>query len=161
MAQQNQGFSKRLRNAIKAKGLLQKELSAKVGVQNHTMSKYCSKGGVPEWHILVPIAKELDLSIEYLLTGERPLVVAGYKDWITLPESAPRPLEAAERKLLGQALEVLRSPGVPGKPDEALVQDIIAFHGSVEMARSMKDGAKRANGPSRDQSKQRKKASSA
>ena len=31
---------------------------------------------------------------------------------------------------------------MPGKPDEALVQDIIAFHGSVEMARSMKDGAK-------------------
>lgn len=71
MADKNQGFSDRLKRLIGKQGLSQKSLAERVGVTPSGMNKYTSKGGVPEWHILIKIAQAFNVSTDWLLTGER------------------------------------------------------------------------------------------
>lgn len=64
-------FRNRLREEISYKGFTIKELSAKVGVSNSTFLSYVDARGVlPNVETAVKIAKALDVSVEYLVTGE-------------------------------------------------------------------------------------------
>jgi len=72
MAEKNLEFSRRLCLAIRATGLKQKEVAARLGVQPNSVTAYCKHGGVPEWNILLPMARLLGVSVEWLLDGTGP-----------------------------------------------------------------------------------------
>ncbi|MGP1414929.1 MAG: helix-turn-helix domain-containing protein [Treponema sp.] len=64
-------FKDRLRKEIENKGLLIKEMSAKVGISNSTFLSYIDARGVlPNIETGVKIAKILNVSVEYLVTGK-------------------------------------------------------------------------------------------
>lgn len=64
-------FKERLRNEIEYKGYLIKEIAAIAGVNNNTFLSYAdARGSLPNVETAVKIAKALDVSVEYLVTGE-------------------------------------------------------------------------------------------
>ena len=66
-------FKDRLRDEIEYKGLLIKEISAKCGISNSTFLSYVDARGVlPNVETAVKIAQALNVSVEYLVTGENP-----------------------------------------------------------------------------------------
>lgn len=104
MAETNQKFSARLRGLLKDHGMTQKALAEELGVRAATINSYCKSGRVPEWNILIKIARLMNVSCDWLLTGEGHAV------------SAPKTfgLSAAtkeERRLLENALQVLKARG--------------------------------------------------
>ena len=63
-------FKERLRDEINYKGLMIKEVSAKVGVSNSTFLSYVdSRSVLPNVETAVKIAHVLGVSVEYLVTG--------------------------------------------------------------------------------------------
>lgn len=60
-------FITRLGQVIKEKGLTQRELASKVGVTEVSMSRYIKGERVPSGPIVVNIAKELGISVDYLV----------------------------------------------------------------------------------------------
>lgn len=60
-------FVTRLGQVIKEKGLTQRELASKVGVTEVSMSRYIKGERVPSGPIVVNIAKELGISVDYLV----------------------------------------------------------------------------------------------
>lgn len=74
-------FKDRLREKIKYKGLLVKEISAKVGISNGTFLSYIDARGVlPNVETAVKIPSLLNVSIEYLVTGKDPIYNSKYTD---------------------------------------------------------------------------------
>ena len=66
-------FRERLRDEINYKGLMIKEVSAKVGVSNSTFLSYVdSRAVLPNVETAVKIAQVLGVSVEYLVTGKDP-----------------------------------------------------------------------------------------
>lgn len=64
-------FKERLRNEIEYKGYLIKEIVAIAGINNNTFLSYAdARGSLPNVETAVKIAKALDVSVEYLVTGE-------------------------------------------------------------------------------------------
>jgi transcriptional regulator with XRE-family HTH domain len=64
-------FKERLREEIEYKGVLIKEISAQIGISNNTFLSYInSRNVMPNVETAVKIAKALDVSVEYLVTGE-------------------------------------------------------------------------------------------
>jgi len=64
-------FNERLREEIEYKGIVIKEISAKIGISNNTFLSYInSRNVMPNVETAVKIAKALDISVEYLVTGE-------------------------------------------------------------------------------------------
>ncbi|MFI3258081.1 MAG: helix-turn-helix transcriptional regulator [Spirochaetales bacterium] len=64
-------FRENLKNEIAYRGLLIKELAAEVQIPKRTLDSYVdSRGVMPPADIAVKIAKALDTSVEYLVTGE-------------------------------------------------------------------------------------------
>ena len=69
MSQENTGrFIKELRTAKK---LTQLELAEKIGVTDRAISKWENGRGLPDISLLVPLAKELNVSVLELLNGKR------------------------------------------------------------------------------------------
>lgn len=65
-------FKDRLREEIELKGLLGKEIAAKVGISYSTFLSYIdSRSVLPNVETAVKIAKVLGVSVEYLVTGVR------------------------------------------------------------------------------------------
>lgn len=63
-------FNERLREEIEYKGIVIKEISAKIGISNNTFLSYInSRNVMPNVETAVKIAKALDVSVEYLVTG--------------------------------------------------------------------------------------------
>ena len=64
-------FKDRLREEIEYKGILIKEISAEIGISNNTFLSYInSRNVMPNVETAVKIAKALNVSVEYLVTGE-------------------------------------------------------------------------------------------
>lgn len=64
-------FKDRLREEIEYKGILIKEISAEIGISNNTFLSYInSRNVMPNVETAVKIAKALDVSVEYLVTGK-------------------------------------------------------------------------------------------
>ena len=65
-------FKDRLREEISFSGLSYKELSAKSGVSKRTIISYVSEQScMPSADVAVKLAKSLNTSVEYLITGEK------------------------------------------------------------------------------------------
>ncbi len=64
-------FRERLRDELKYKNISLKELSFLTGIPKGTLDTYTnSRAQVPNAEIAVKIAKALDVSVEFLITGE-------------------------------------------------------------------------------------------
>lgn len=55
----------------KRKGYTQKQLSEKLEISDKTISKWERGNGFPEVSLLLPLCRELDITVNELLTGER------------------------------------------------------------------------------------------
>ncbi|MDI6711492.1 MAG: helix-turn-helix domain-containing protein [Bacillota bacterium] len=64
-------FSSRLRQALSAIGLKQKEAAQRLGISENALSNYV-RGRIPEAEILMGIAQLCDVTVEWLLTGRDP-----------------------------------------------------------------------------------------
>ncbi len=62
----------------KALGLTQRELADKLNISDKTVSKWERGGGLPEVSLMLPLCKELDISVNELLSGKI-LSAAEYK----------------------------------------------------------------------------------
>jgi transcriptional regulator with XRE-family HTH domain len=67
------GFRENLKSELAYKGMLVKELAALSGISRHTLDNYLNvRGHIPSADIAVKIARVLDVSVEYLVTGDDP-----------------------------------------------------------------------------------------
>lgn len=55
----------------KRKGFTQRQLAEKLGISDKTVSKWECGNGFPEVSLLLPLCRELDISVNELLSGER------------------------------------------------------------------------------------------
>lgn len=62
-------LGKRIKVLRKEKGLSQAELGKKIGLSYAQVGRYETKGMQPSAEVLQKLAKELDVSIDYLLNG--------------------------------------------------------------------------------------------
>lgn len=65
----NETFIERLERLLKDKGLQQKDLAVKVGISSNGISTWKITGSLPRADVAVKIAKALDVTVEYLVTG--------------------------------------------------------------------------------------------
>ncbi len=63
-------ISERLFMIIDAKGIKKKEFAEKIGVNNANISAWSKRGTTPPMELLPNICNTLDISWEYLITGE-------------------------------------------------------------------------------------------
>ena len=66
-------FGERLKQYRRAKGLTQQELADLLGVSNKSISRWESDGGYPDVPLLLPLARALQVSVDDLLDGEKPV----------------------------------------------------------------------------------------
>lgn len=74
MADKNPGFTKRLRQSLEDTGLDNVEFAKKIGIGYSTFAAYLNPkniGKVPEWSQLVKIARGLETTTDWLLTGKQ------------------------------------------------------------------------------------------
>ena len=64
-------IGKRIKAALDAKGMTQRELAKKIRVREVSVSRYVTGNRIPRATILIDIAKALDVSIDYLMGGEK------------------------------------------------------------------------------------------
>ena len=55
----------------KARGLTQRELADLLNISDKTVSKWERGGGLPEVSLMLPLCKELDISVNELLSGKK------------------------------------------------------------------------------------------
>lgn len=67
-------FRENLKAELAYKGMLVKELAALSGISRHTLDNYLNvRGHIPSADIAVKIARILEVSVEYLVTGHESL----------------------------------------------------------------------------------------
>jgi len=65
------GFRENLKNELNYSGMLVKELADQTGLKKHTIDNYLSvRGRMPSADAAVRIARALEVSVEYLITGK-------------------------------------------------------------------------------------------
>lgn len=65
------GFRENLKEELNFSGMLVKELAAKTGLNKRTLDKYLRvNGSIPSADAAVKIARVLNVSVEYLVTGQ-------------------------------------------------------------------------------------------
>lgn len=116
MAAINPEFSARLREAIKRKQMTQRDLARAVNVREVSISKYVN-GGVPEWDILSKIALSLNVSIDWLLTGE-----GDYNPSMVSPRVASPPAPPPAQPDTGLRASTLRQMGDAVPPELAAAE---------------------------------------
>lgn len=65
-----QSFCTRFENLLKEKGIAKIEIAQKLGIKKQTLSSYFNGDRIPKAEILIKLSEILDVSIDYLLTGE-------------------------------------------------------------------------------------------
>lgn len=83
---QNSGFGDRLTDAMRRKGLTQKQLAGLLGVSQSAVSRMLSGRQVPKADRLEKMARELDVSSAYLLSGAAPQPTDAH---VAQPSSGP------------------------------------------------------------------------
>jgi transcriptional regulator with XRE-family HTH domain len=67
------GFRENLKSELAYQGMLVKELAALSEVSRHTLDNYLNlRGHIPSADVAVKIARVLNVSVEYLVTGNEP-----------------------------------------------------------------------------------------
>lgn len=109
MAEISHEFSARLREALQGAGLSQRDAAKIIGVTDASMTKYAKNGGVPEWHILIKIAKLLNVTCDWLLEGEGSLSVGAtpQDDRSDADETGPLAVVVGQGSPVFQEAEVL------------------------------------------------------
>lgn len=64
------GFKQRLSDELSYKGFSVKEFAAKVGISVSTLNMYLYRNSIPAADVAVKMAKVLNVTTEYLITGE-------------------------------------------------------------------------------------------
>lgn len=65
------GFKENLKSELEYKGMSVKELASKSGAKKQTLDNYLSThNSIPNAALAVKIAKALDTTVEYLITGQ-------------------------------------------------------------------------------------------
>ena len=65
------GFRENLKAELNFSGMLVKELAARTGLKKHTIDNYLSvRGRIPSADAAVRIARALEVTVEYLVTGD-------------------------------------------------------------------------------------------
>lgn len=64
-------FNERLANLLNEKKMSQRELASKININEAAMSKYVNGSRKPRMDILVNIARELNVSVEFLTGNEK------------------------------------------------------------------------------------------
>ncbi|MCL2174752.1 MAG: helix-turn-helix domain-containing protein [Treponema sp.] len=120
------GFNENLKGELEYKGMLVKELAHRSGIPKKTLDKYLlSNGSMPPADNAVSIAKSLDVSVEYLVTGKKNAEKKTLKQYLS-PEmrsvaECVEPLSREKRKIIVTAVtELVQLLNHPNK-DEPLV----------------------------------------
>ncbi len=129
MAEKNQEFSARLRGLLKDRGITQKALAEALSVRPATVNSYCKDGRVPEWNNLVEIAQLLNISCDWLLTGNESVLMKEAR--AKQPRGTPQ-IKPEERRLLDDALDVLRAQGQDAEYGDTLKQTIRSLKKALE-----------------------------
>ncbi len=95
-------FDERLKDLRKKKGLTQAQLAELLYVTDKAVSKWETGEGKPEINILIELAKVLDVSLDYLLTGEEkePEIVTMSKVELCCKEDNVEIFETIELEIL-------------------------------------------------------------
>jgi transcriptional regulator with XRE-family HTH domain len=129
-------FGERLRETCSKRGIRAQDLAKKTGISRNTISAYMNGKQWPNAEKFLAIHEALEISVDYLLTGEEQRVLAvGDASCLELPLHDPRPLQVVERRYLEKAVYVLRSPGIHGRPDEALASAIEETYDIVQASK--------------------------
>ena len=73
-------FSERLRAEIEYSGLLQKEVAYHAGIKKRALDMYLgAQGSMPPADVAVRLAKVLNVTVEYLATGNDPALPSARK----------------------------------------------------------------------------------
>lgn len=73
-------FSERLRAEIEYSGLLQKEVAYRAGIKKRALDMYLgAQGSMPPADVAVRLAKVLNVTVEYLVTGNDPVFPSARK----------------------------------------------------------------------------------
>ncbi|MEY8356921.1 helix-turn-helix transcriptional regulator [Lachnospiraceae bacterium 54-53] len=108
----------RIRLKIKESGLKQKDIVESSGISKAALSNYLNGNRIPDTEAIYKISKELDISIEWILTGESTIenfneeekhIIQAYKN-------ANAGIKEATRKLLD-----VNKPCSPGKSSESRI----------------------------------------
>ena len=68
------GFKENLKSELQYKDMMVKELALKTGISRHTIDNYLNvRSHTPTIEAAVKIAKALDVSVEFLVTGAEPI----------------------------------------------------------------------------------------
>lgn len=76
-----QDFSERLKKYRREKALTQQELADILQISNKTISRWESGGGYPDVSMLVPLARALNVTVDDLLDGDKPIRTLTTEDW--------------------------------------------------------------------------------
>lgn len=125
MAKINQEFSQRLVGLLDLSKMNQRTLAQQVGITETSAHKYCQKGGVPEWDILLRIAKIFDVSVDWLLTGKQPRAKSAQPPTLNI-QTVPRFKRFAHEASLDQyiPIRVVADAVAAGAPSEVRDDEI-------------------------------------
>lgn len=66
----SESFNERFERLLEEKNLQKKDIALKVGISPNGISTWKITGTIPRADVAIKIAKELNVSVEYLITGE-------------------------------------------------------------------------------------------
>ena len=88
------GFKERLADELTYKGFAIKEFAAKVGISVSTLNMYLYRNSIPAADVAVKMAKVLNVTTEYLITGEE-----------NVPTKASSQLQAIQKREIYYLIE--------------------------------------------------------
>ena len=105
-------FRENLKNELNFSGMLVKELADKAGLKKHTIDNYLSvRGRMPAADAAVRIARVLQVSVEYLITGKETVPNKSYVHFspeIRYMVSLAEKLRPDHRKIAIAVIETLK-----------------------------------------------------
>lgn len=103
-------FKRILRSELDFQDIKVKELALKTGISQRTLEGYLSaRGSIPPADVAVKIARALNVSVEYLVTGQKEYAPPFFK-------IEPNFSEGGKRKLLKEMMKILENYKITEKP---------------------------------------------
>ena len=100
-------FGDRLREEIEYTGMSQREVAEKAGIKKRALDMYVGyRGSMPSADVAVRLAKALNVTVEYLVTGERGPLPAIHKPIRPKIERDLEKISAPTRQFLETAVHL-------------------------------------------------------
>ena len=111
------GFRENLKTELSYQNILVKELAAAIGISKKTIDNYLNnRGFVPSADVAVKIAQVLEVSVEYLVTGdEHSIAKSSYGPEIRDLVQNFKSLNTEDRELVVDFLQLLKNKGAREK----------------------------------------------